>query len=108
MGYNHWNNNNNHCGNNHAQMQPMQHCPQKPVVLPAVVHPPKCNVTHSMQEYVVPEVHPSHTTHVHNDVYKHVHSYPHSQDQVAGAQSEHYHCPPEQQHGHGKHCNRPW
>jgi spore coat protein D len=56
-------------------------CHQPPTctkVMPAVVHPTKCNVTQKTCEYIVPEVHPTHTTHVTNHVYKHVHSFPHT------------------------------
>ncbi|MED1601839.1 spore coat protein [Alkalihalophilus marmarensis] len=55
------------------------HCqPTCTKVMPAVVHPTKCNMTQKTCEYIVPEVHPSHTTHVTNHVYKHVHSFPHT------------------------------
>lgn len=50
-------------------------CPQ---VLPAVVHPTKCNVTEKVCEYIVPEVHPVHTKHITYHNYKHVHSFPHT------------------------------
>ncbi|MGN7283397.1 spore coat protein [Shouchella rhizosphaerae] len=47
--------------------------------LPAVVHPTKHNVVESTNEYIVPEIHPTHTTHVNNHVYKHIHKFPHSE-----------------------------
>ncbi|MDV2683575.1 CotD family spore coat protein [Alkalihalophilus lindianensis] len=62
-------------------MKKWNKCHQPPTctkVMPAVVHPTKCNVTQKTCEYIVPEVHPTHTTHVTNHVYKHVHSFPHT------------------------------
>ena len=50
-------------------------CPQ---VLPAVVHPTKCNVNEAVCEYIVPEIHPVHTKNITYHNYKHVHSFPHT------------------------------
>lgn len=58
--------------------------------LPAVVHPTMHNVVESTQEYIVPEIHPSHTTHVKNHVYKHVHHYPHSDSVAENVKNEQY------------------
>ncbi|GAF66653.1 inner spore coat protein D [Bacillus sp. TS-2] len=67
--------------------KPMHHCQQpvnmcqKPTttkVMPAVVHPTKQNIVEKTCEYIVPEIHPTHTTNVTNHVYKHVHSFPHT------------------------------
>lgn len=49
--------------------------------------PPKyCPIQHSVTEqdcdYIVPVVHPSHTTNVVNHNYKYVHSYPHTESTV--------------------------
>ncbi|WP_281176641.1 CotD family spore coat protein [Shouchella shacheensis] len=46
---------------------------------PPVVHPTKHNCVESTQEYIVPHIHPSHTTHVNNHVFKNVHHYPHTE-----------------------------
>lgn len=53
--------------------------PKTTKVLPAKIHPTKQNVVEKTCEYIVPEVYPTHTTHVTNHVYKHVNSYPHTQ-----------------------------
>ncbi len=58
--------------------------------LPAVVHPTMHNVVESTQEYIVPEIHPSHTTHVKNHVYKHIHHYPHSDSVTENVKNEQY------------------
>ncbi|TSB47176.1 spore coat protein [Alkalicoccobacillus porphyridii] len=55
---------------------------QKPTttkMMPAVVHPTKHSVVEKTCEYIVPEVHPTHTDYVTNHVYKHVHSCPHTE-----------------------------
>ncbi|WP_078553473.1 spore coat protein [Bacillus alkalicellulosilyticus] len=58
-------------------------------VMPAIVHPTKCNVTQQCCEYIVPEIHPSHTTNITHHHYKHVHSFPHtfSQQQTVSHQN---------------------
>ncbi|WP_078391090.1 spore coat protein [Shouchella patagoniensis] len=67
-----------------------QTLPTQSCELPAVVHPTKHNVVQSTQEYIVPEIHPSHTTHVKNHVYKHVHHYPHSDSVQEHVKNEQY------------------
>ncbi|UOE92168.1 spore coat protein [Alkalihalobacillus sp. LMS39] len=54
---------------------------QKPCtqIMPAVVHPTKCNVRQKCCEYIVPNIHPSHTTNVTHHNYKHVHTFPHTE-----------------------------
>ncbi|KON87281.1 Spore coat protein CotD [Sporosarcina globispora] len=56
--------------------------PRPSQVLPAVVHPTKCCVTHSFQNIVVPHIHPTHHTHVNHINYENQHSYPHTQSTV--------------------------
>ncbi|MFK4997792.1 CotD family spore coat protein [Bacillus sp. N9] len=41
--------------------------------MPAVVHPTKCCVKHSYNNIIVPEIHPSHTTHVNHENIIHQH-----------------------------------
>ncbi|MED1561803.1 spore coat protein CotH [Alkalihalobacillus alcalophilus ATCC 27647 = CGMCC 1.3604] len=68
---------------NHHCHKPANVC-QKPTttqVMPAVVHPTQQNIVQKTCEYIVPEVHPTHTTNVTNHVYKHVHSFPHTTSQ---------------------------
>ncbi|WP_026671905.1 spore coat protein [Alkalihalobacterium bogoriense] len=54
---------------------------QKPCtqIMPAVVHPTKCNVRQKCCEYIVPNIHPSHTTNLTHHNYKHVHTFPHTE-----------------------------
>ncbi|WP_017727908.1 spore coat protein, partial [Halalkalibacterium ligniniphilum] len=59
-------------------------------VLPAVVHPTKCNVMQNTCEYIVPEIHPSHTTHLTNHVYNHVHSFPHTDSYQQNIANQHF------------------
>ncbi|WP_062104838.1 CotD family spore coat protein [Bacillus niameyensis] len=51
-------------------------------VLPAVVHPTKCCVNHTQQNFIVPEIHPSHTTTVNHQNFVHQHYFPHTQSVV--------------------------
>ncbi|WP_096435220.1 spore coat protein [Alteribacter populi] len=57
--------------------------------MPPRVHPTQQQVTHSCCEYIVPEVHPTHTTNVNHHLYKHVHSYPHTASQVDQVSHQH-------------------
>ncbi|WP_144559029.1 spore coat protein [Shouchella miscanthi] len=75
------------CGGNHKPNMTMPTCSQE---LPAVVHPTQHNVVESTQEYIVPEIHPSHTTHVKNHVYKHIHHYPHTDSVQENVMNEQY------------------
>ncbi|MBG9542963.1 CotD family spore coat protein [Cytobacillus firmus] len=56
--------------------------PRPSQVMPAVVHPTKCCVTHSFQNIVVPHIHPTHHTHVNHINYENQHSYPQTQSNV--------------------------
>lgn len=58
----------------------MMHCGNK--VMPAIVHPTKCCVKHTMQNITVPEIHPSHTTTVNHINYNHQHYFPHTESTV--------------------------
>lgn len=51
-------------------------------VLPAIVHPTKCCVRHRLYNYVIPEIHPSHTTNVNHINYNHQHYFPHTESVV--------------------------
>lgn len=51
-------------------------------VCPPIVHPTKCCVNHTCSKYIVPEIHPSHTTTVNHQHYEHQHYFPHTQSVV--------------------------
>ncbi|GIN56539.1 hypothetical protein J8TS2_08580 [Lederbergia ruris] len=51
-------------------------------VLPAIVHPTKCCVKHTCQNYIIPEIHPSHTTTVNHENFVHEHYFPHTESVV--------------------------
>ncbi|MED4163534.1 spore coat protein [Halalkalibacterium halodurans] len=70
--------------------RPRKHCK----VLPAIVHPTKCNVVQQTCEYIVPEIHPTHTTQVTNHVYNHVHSFPHTVSQQQQVYNQQFYQPP--------------
>lgn len=55
----------------------MHNC--KCVVCQPIVHPTKCCTNHTCTNYVVPHIHPSHTTNVNHEFYAHQHYYPHTQ-----------------------------
>ncbi|MCR6110928.1 spore coat protein CotH [Bacillus sp. A301a_S52] len=54
----------------------------KPQVLATQFCPPKCNVRELNCDYIVPVVHPSHTTNLVNHRYNFHHSYPHTESTV--------------------------
>lgn len=56
------------------------HCP--PRIMPAVVHPTKCCVTHTVQDVIVPHVFPTHTTHVNHHVFHQQNYFPHTESYV--------------------------
>ncbi len=56
-------------------MMPMA-APVTTQVMPAKVHPTKYQMHQKVCEYIVPEVHPSHTDYVTHHNYKHIHSFP--------------------------------
>lgn len=68
------------------------HC--KPKVLPAIVHPTKCCVNHTGQNYVVPHIHPSQTTTVNHEFYAHNHYYPNTQSFANEVNHQHFNVVP--------------
>ncbi|MDQ0176155.1 spore coat protein [Bacillus chungangensis] len=68
------------------------HC--GPTVLPAVVHPTKCCVNNTYQKFIVPHIHPSHTTNVNHTLYQHQHYFPHTESAVSDVKSQHLLCGP--------------
>ena len=67
-------------------------CPSK--VLPAIVHPTKCCTNHSCQNYVVPHIHPSHTTNINHEFYAHQHYYPHTESFANEVNHQHFNAGP--------------
>ncbi|WP_018922386.1 spore coat protein [Salsuginibacillus kocurii] len=67
---------------------------RRPIMLPPVCHPTQQHVQEKCCEYIVPEIHPSHTTHVNKHLYKHLHSYPHTQSTVDQVYHQHFQCGP--------------
>lgn len=67
------------------------HC-HRPKVLPAIVHPTKCCEEHSVEKYVVPHVHPTHTTHYKHNIYEHLHYYPHTDSFVEDSSYQNFNC----------------
>ena len=67
------------------------HKPTTTQVMPAVVHPTQHNIVEKTCEYIVPEVHPTHTTNVTNHVYKHVHSFPNTISNEQTISNQHHH-----------------
>ncbi|WP_312889065.1 CotD family spore coat protein [Desertibacillus haloalkaliphilus] len=63
-------------------------------MLPPVVHPTRYNERHHRCEYIVPEIHPSHTKNITHHHYKHMHSYPHTESFADTVSHQHFHCPP--------------
>ncbi|WP_245712548.1 spore coat protein [Anaerobacillus alkalilacustris] len=72
--------------------------PRPPVghqqMLPPRIHPTQHYVQHKCCEYIVPEVHPSHTTVVNKHLYKHYHNFPHTVSAVDQVANQHFVCPP--------------
>ncbi|QPC46657.1 spore coat protein [Mangrovibacillus cuniculi] len=66
------------------------HC--RPKVMPAVVHPTKCCVTHSFDEVIVPHIHPTHTTNVNHTLYKHQHYFPQTASNVNEVSNQQFNC----------------
>jgi spore coat protein D len=64
-------------------------------VLPAIVHPTKCCVNHNCCNYVVPHIHPTHTTTVNHHMYQHQHYFPQTQSVVNEASHQHFNCGPQ-------------
>ncbi|GAE32231.1 spore coat protein [Halalkalibacter hemicellulosilyticus] len=63
-------------------------------VLPAIVHPTQHDVIPHTQEYIVPEIHPRHTTVLNRQVFNHVHSFPHTVSQQQQVISRQFYQPP--------------
>ncbi|MDQ0213647.1 spore coat protein D [Oikeobacillus pervagus] len=64
----------------------------RPKVLPAVVHPTKCCVNHTNQQFIVPHIHPTHTTNINHQMYQHQHHFPQTQSFVNNVQHQHVNC----------------
>jgi spore coat protein D len=47
-------------------------------VLPPVIHPTLCCENHLFHNYVVPHIHPSHTTTFNHHIFQHQHYFPHT------------------------------
>ncbi len=62
-------------------------------VLPPRIHPTKQCVVHNCCEYIVPEVHPTHTTVVNEHLYKHYHNFPQTISNVDQVYNQHFICP---------------
>lgn len=48
-------------------------------ILPAVVHPTKCCVKHTQENFIQPHIYPTHTTNVHHTVIGHKSYFPQTQ-----------------------------
>lgn len=68
--------------------------PTQAQVLPPRIHPTQHDVVYNCCEYIVPEVHPSHTTVVNKHLYKHFHQFPHTQSVVNQVANQQFVCPP--------------
>ncbi|WP_254901149.1 CotD family spore coat protein [Tuberibacillus sp. Marseille-P3662] len=73
--------------------EPVQHMPCPPQMMPAQFDPPQENVVYHPQDVIIPHVHPSHTTHVNQLNYKHMHYFPHTESMEETCTSEEYCCP---------------
>ncbi|MFB5663099.1 CotD family spore coat protein [Alteribacillus sp. HJP-4] len=71
--------------------------------MPAVNHPVTEKKNYQCNEYIVPEVHPVHTTNVNKHLYKHYHSYPQTESTVNEVYNQHFNCGP----GQGPRPRRP-
>lgn len=70
-----------------AQVAHQQMCPPR-------IHPTQQNVVYNCNEYIVPEVHPAHTTVVNKHLYKHYHNFPQTVSAVDQVASQQFICPP--------------
>jgi spore coat protein D len=84
-----------------AQAQAQAHAyapPFAPVaqqqMMPPRVHPTQQHVVYQCNEYIVPEVHPAHTTIVNKHLYKHYHNFPQTVSSVDQVASQQFMCPP--------------
>lgn len=74
-------------------MHPM-HCKCPTCVLPPIVHPTNCCVNHTCKNYVVPHIHPQHTTTVNHEFFAHQHYYPQTQSVVNEVTHQHFNAGP--------------
>jgi spore coat protein D len=65
-----------------------------PNILKPIVYPTAHCDTHDCEKFVVPHVHPSHTTHHHHKLFEHVHTYPHTESHVTDVAHQHINCGP--------------
>lgn len=70
-----------------APLAQQQMCPPR-------IHPTQQNVVYNCNEYIVPEVHPAHTTVVNKHLYKHYHNFPQTVSAVDQVASQQFICPP--------------
>ncbi|MBB5174513.1 CotD family spore coat protein [Texcoconibacillus texcoconensis] len=54
------------------------------------VHPTRYDQRHFCCDYVVPEVHPSHTKNIYHHRYNHVHQFPHSESRYDTVSHQHF------------------
>jgi len=66
------------------------HC--RPNMVAPIVYPTKCCVNNTYSTTVVPHIHPTHTTNVHHQMYKHLHYYPQTQSFANETYHQHYNC----------------
>ncbi|WP_257008252.1 spore coat protein [Bacillus sp. FJAT-45350] len=84
----------------HHCHKPQMHHSHQPVarptsqVMPAVVHPTQHQQVQKCCEYIVPEVHPSHTDYITQHHYKHVHSFPQTYSQQQFVTNQQFVQPP--------------
>ena len=62
-------------------------------VCPPIVHPTKCCVNNAQYNYIVPHIHPSHTTNVNHYMYQHQHYFPHTESVVNEVSNQQFICP---------------
>lgn len=72
-------------------------CKPKAQVLPAQCCPTQQSVRERNCDYIVPVIHPSHTTNVVNHRYNFQHSYPHTESTVNRVTNQHFNAGPGQQ-----------
>ncbi|WP_240375461.1 CotD family spore coat protein [Bacillus piscicola] len=62
----------------------------RPCVMPPVCHPVVNQTAYNCNEYIVPEVHPVHTTTVNKHMYKHYHTYPQTYSDANEVYHQHF------------------
>lgn len=68
--------------------------PRRQVNLPPRYTPTRQSVRQFDTDYVVPVVHPSHTTNIHRQNWKYFHNYPHTESHVHQKTCQEFHCSP--------------